>query len=129
MRVMSACAALVFTVLAAGVGAFQLALLFGAPWGELTLGGRWVGRLPPRVRLLPLVSLVVLAGLVAVVLARAGWALAGLNEQVDWLVWLVVAYCALGCLANAATPSQRERRLWLPVVIAMLISSLVVACL
>jgi hypothetical protein len=39
----------------------------------------------------------------------------------------VVAYCALGCLANAAMPSRRERQLWLPVVIAMLICSLAVA--
>jgi hypothetical protein len=124
---MSAHAALVFTLLAAGVGAFQLALLCGAPWGELTLGGRWPGRLPAKVRLIPLVSLLLLAGLAAVVLARAGLALPGLGEQADWLVWGVVGYCALGCLANAATPSRRERRLWLPVVIAMLICSLVVA--
>jgi hypothetical protein len=40
MRAMSTSAALLFTLLATGVGAFQIALLCGAPWGELTLGGR-----------------------------------------------------------------------------------------
>ena len=42
------------------------------------------------------------------------------------LIWVVVTYCALGVLANAATPSRWERRLWLPVVFGMLVSSVIV---
>ncbi len=42
-------------------------------------------------------------------------------------VWAVVAYCALGIIANAAKPSPAERRLWLPVVCTMFLSSLIVA--
>jgi len=30
-------------------------------------------------------------------------------------------------VANALTPSRRERRLWLPVVVVMLVSCLIVA--
>ena len=42
------------------------------------------------------------------------------------LIWVVVTYCALGVLANAATSSRWERRLWLPVVFGMLVSSVIV---
>ena len=33
---------------------FLAALIVGAPWGELTLGGKWRGALPMKVRLIPL---------------------------------------------------------------------------
>jgi hypothetical protein len=43
------------------------------------------------------------------------------------LVWGVVAYCVLGVLANALTPSRWERIIWLPVVSGMLLCSILVA--
>ncbi len=124
---MSKYAALLFVLASAGVGAFQIALALGAPWGEFTLGGRWRGRLPPRVRLIPLLSLVILAVSSAVILARAGFENALFQPLARPLAWVVVGYCALGSIANAATPSKRERNLWLPVILSMLASSLVVA--
>lgn len=124
-------AAVLFALACACVGAFQLALVLGAPWGELTLGGRWRGRLPPRVRFIPLLSALALAFFAAVILARAGftlpWPLPPLLPYAGPLAWVVVGYCLLGALANAATPSRRERRLWLPVVLVMLVTSFAVA--
>lgn len=120
-------AALLFVAASCVVGAFQIALALGAPWGELTLGGRWRGSLPLVVRLIPLLSVVLLACFCAVLLARAGLALPQYGSLSRTLVWFVVAYCTLGSIANAATPSKRERKLWLPVVLSMLTSSLVVA--
>lgn len=124
---MTTAAALLFTLLCALAIAFQLALLFGAPWGGLSLGGRWPGRLPPAARLLPLFSLLLLSAAAAIVLARAGLAWPALRTVAAPGIWAVVAYCGLGLIANAITPSRRERRLWLPVVALMLLSSLAVA--
>lgn len=124
---MSSYAALLFTLLTAFVGVFQIALMLGAPWGELTLGGRWRGSLPPAVRLIPLLSLLLLGGFGALILARAGLAFPALFGASRQLVWLVVAYCMLGAVVNFITPSRAERRLWFPVVLCMAILSLLVA--
>ncbi|MEI7444661.1 MAG: hypothetical protein WCK28_07210 [Burkholderiales bacterium] len=122
-------AAIVFALLALVVAAFQLALVVGAPWGEFTLGGRWRGALPPAVRAIPLVSAVLLIAMAVVVAVRAGLfadPTFSASAAAGW-TWAVVAYCAVGSIANAATPSRRERMLWLPVVLGMLASSLIVA--
>lgn len=34
--------------------AFHVAMICGAPWGHLTMGGRWPGALPPAARWLSL---------------------------------------------------------------------------
>ncbi|MEC5399012.1 hypothetical protein [Uliginosibacterium sp. H1] len=124
---MSSLAASVFSVLALAGFAFQVALVAGAPWGELTLGGRWHGRLPPVGRAIAAGSAVLILLFAAIVLARAGLAFDDSWLARRPLAWGVVAYCGLGVLANAATRSRRERALWLPVVAVMLLSSLLVA--
>ena len=120
-------AAGLFALVCAGVCAFQVALILGAPWGEFTLGGRWRGRLPARVRLIPAFSLLLLLGFIAIMLARAGLLLGLAPELGPGWAWGVVGYCALGCVANAATPSPRERKIWLPVLLGMTALSLRVA--
>lgn len=72
-------------------------------------------------------SAVLLVGMIAIVRARAGLVAGSWAARCARLVWLVVGYCVLGVVLNAATPSAEERRLWLPVVALMLISSLRVA--
>lgn len=106
---------------------FQVALVFGAPWGEWTMGGRARGVLNGVWRWVPVLSILILLAFIAIVAARSGLALPGLCEWSNSLIWVVVVYSALGCVANAATPSARERRLWLPVVVLLLGSSLIVA--
>jgi uncharacterized membrane protein SirB2 len=124
---LSTISALTFSFLAAAVTAFQLALACGAPWGEFTLGGKYPGRLPKRMRLVPVLSGLLLIGFVVVILARAGLAFSGLAENSRALVWFVVAYCAVGVFANYFTPSRRERAVWFPVVLLMLMASAIVA--
>lgn len=65
----------IFLVLTAVVILFQLALALGAPWGEYTVGGRFPGKLPPKMRLAALAQLVILLLFAAVALARSGLAL------------------------------------------------------
>lgn len=124
-------AAHAFALLALGVLVFQVALALGAPWGHLTWGGRFPGRLPGRMRLGAVASALLMAAFAVVVEAQAGAAGSGGNDPggglAEVLVRVVVVYCAVGTVANAVTPSRQERCLWLPVVAAMLLCSLVVA--
>ncbi len=124
---MTLLAAGAFVLLTLVVCGFQVALILGAPWGEFTLGGRWRGRLPMAGRLIAAASIGILALSGAVVAARAGLAFPELRAPSHRLVWVVVGYLVLGAIANAATPSRRERRIWLPVVTAMLALALSVA--
>lgn len=123
----SALAAKVFLALTVLIVAFQLALAAGAPWGELTMGGAFPGQLPLRMRAAALVSAALLMGLGAIVTARSGLALATWHRTSRRLIWGVVAYTVVGVILNAATPSARERALWLPVVIALAVCAVIVA--
>lgn len=119
-------AAFLFSALTAGAVGFQIALAAGAPWGAYAMGGKFPGRFPPAMRVAAVVQACILGLLAAIVLARAGliierWAAA------SWLVWIVVALSGLSLVMNSITPSLRERRIWAPVALLMLVSSLIVA--
>ena len=120
-------AAIVFALLAALVVLFQLGLTLGRPWGHLTLGGRFPGRLPRHIRPVAALSAILLLGSAAIVLVRSGLMLAEWSALSRTLIWAVVGYCAIGTIAHIATPSRAERRLWLPVVAVMLACSLLTA--
>jgi hypothetical protein len=124
---MTTVAALVFAVLTAGVVAFQIALALGAPWGEYAMGGRSPGRFPPAMRVAAVVQAVLLAVIAVVVLSDARLFLPQLTGMFPWLIWLVVAFSAVSVVLNVLTPSARERRIWAPVTIVRLVSSLIVA--
>lgn len=119
-------AAIFFSILITIVVIFQAALVSGAPWGEYTLGGKYPGKLPFAVRIVCVLSGTLLAGCAVIVLARAGLAFASLEAPSYWMVWLVIGYCLVGAAVNIVTPSRRERALWLPIIILMLISSTLV---
>jgi hypothetical protein len=106
---------------------FQVALAAGAPWGELAMGGRYPGRFPPPMRALAVVQAAILTGLALVVLDAAGIADLGWTASVPWLAWVPVVFAALSVLVNAISPSPRERRLWVPVGLVLLVSSAIVA--
>lgn len=120
-------AAYLFALLAAVLALFQLALAAGAPWGHLTQGGSHPGRLPPSNRAMAAASVVLSAAFAGVVLARAGALAPGWQEASRPWAWCVVGLSALSLLANAASRSRAERRLWVPVALLMLATSVVVA--
>ena len=124
---MTELAAVIFCVAIAGVVAFQVALALGAPWGAYAMGGAAPGRFPAPLRVLALVQAVLLAGLALVVLARAGLVLPELAGAAGTLIWVVVGVSVLAALLNAASRSAGERRIWVPVALVLLGSSLVVA--
>jgi len=120
-------AALLYTVITAGVIAFQLALALGAPWGAYAMGGAFPGRFPPVMRITAVVQAVLLAVMAGVVLARAGLALPGWAQAATWLIWFVVAFSVVAVILNSITHSAGERRLWAPIALMMVASSLTVA--
>ena len=80
-------AAWIFAALSVIVVAFQLALVAGAPWGELTMGGAVRGTLPGSMRGTALVSALLVGGMAGIVLARAGVALPRWRRASRWLIW------------------------------------------
>lgn len=124
---MTEAAAIVFTLVTAGAVAFQIGLALGAPWGAYAMGGAVPGRFPPRLRVAAAAQAVVLVFLAAIVLSSAGMVDIPFIADLPSLIWLVVAFSALSLVLNAISRSAGERRIWVPVAVMMLISSLVVA--
>ena len=120
-------AAYIYTTVSVGVIAFQVALAAGAPWGAYAMGGAFPGQFPPELRLAAVVQAVILALLALVVLARAGIALPKWSRASRWMIWVVVAFSVISLVLNTITPSAGERAIWVPVVLIMLVSSLIVA--
>jgi hypothetical protein len=120
-------AALVFTILAGGVVGFQLALAGEAPLGRYAMGGAFPGRLPTAMRVAAVIQAILIALLAIIVLSTAGLVLPGLAVTFPWLIWVVVVVTVLAVILNAITRSAGERRIWLPVSVGLLVSSLLVA--
>jgi hypothetical protein len=102
--------------LLAVVGAFQVALVAGAPWGAFTQGGGNEGVLPTSGRIFALVSIAIVGVMALVILARAGEGpmTAAPRRLVTVLAWLTMAYMGMAILANTITPSPGERIVWAP---------------
>ena len=120
-------AAILYAIIMFVVVAFQIALVAGAPWGAYAMGGGAPGQFPPVLRIGAIVQAVLLAGMAAVILARAGLILPGWWRVSHWLVWIVVAITALSLVLNLISPSAGERAIWLPTLSLLLISSFIVA--
>jgi hypothetical protein len=120
-------AAVIYALATAVVVGFQVALAAGAPWGEYAMGGKYPGRFPTPMRVGAVVQAIVLAVLALVVLDKGGILALGWTATLPWLAWVPVVVSVLSAAMNAATRSRVERRMWLPVAIVMLLSSIVVA--
>jgi hypothetical protein len=111
---------ILFASLICMVVLFQVGLVFGAPWGHLTLGGRWRGVLPLPVRLIPVASGILL-GLIARFMLGLGGVLPTWGPA--WAIWLIAGYLGVAVVAHIVTPSSAERRLWLPIVTILFVLS------
>jgi hypothetical protein len=111
----------------AAVVAFQVALALGAPWGAYAMAGAFRGRWPPAMRVVALGQAVLLVVLALVVLAAARLVDVTAVRDLPWLIWLVVAFSAASLILNAISPSAGERRIWVPVAVVMLGTSVIVA--
>jgi len=106
---------------------FQLSLALGAPLGHLSMGGKYPGKYPKKMRLIALINILVLGLVEGIMLIRSGLILDDLFKISQIAIWFVVAFFVLGSLMNLASPSKWERILWAPVNLVLLGLSLMVA--
>ncbi|MEH6557634.1 MAG: hypothetical protein V7459_07060 [Oceanicoccus sp.] len=120
-------AAYLFSFLIGIAVAFQLALAIGMPWGEMAMGGKFPGRFPVAMRIAALFQILLLLSFALIVLARANLALPEYFEFSAYAIWIVVFFSFISAVLNTITPSKKERMLWSPVAIGLLICSIIVA--
>ena len=99
-------AAIVFACATAGVIAFQFALAAGAPWGAYAMGGAFPGRFPQGMRVAAVIQGLVLAAVAVIVLASAGAIEIALVTYLPWLIWAIVAMCALAVVLRRCLPQR-----------------------
>ncbi|MEK3670703.1 hypothetical protein [Paenibacillus sp. FSL R10-2771] len=119
--------AIVFSGLICIIILFQAALALGMPWGEFAMGGKFTGKLPAPMRAACLVQITVLAFLALIVLSKSEIILPGWLGFAAAAIWFVVGFSVLASILNIITRSMWERRIWAPVSVMMLITSLIVA--
>ncbi len=96
-------------MLLAGPGAFQVALVAGAPWGAAAWAGQAPGVLPTSLRIASAASVLVPGGIAALVATDRLGPTARRRLLIGASLLMV-----LGIVANVATQSPVER-LWAPV--------------
>lgn len=110
-------AAILYALIIALVVLFQLCLIFGAPWGQITQGGRYEGPLPVGGRVVATLNVPTLIFMGASITSAAGL----MPNWADWTTYAAIAVQALSTTLNWITPSQKERFLWGPITSIMLL--------
>jgi hypothetical protein len=118
--------AYVFTVLTGIVMIFQGCLAAGVPWGEASMGGRYPGKYPPKMRIVAVINMALLGLFASIVLSEADLMFPILKPISGIGIWFVVFFFTLGTIMNTITKSKIER-IWAPVALFQLITSLIVA--
>lgn len=119
--------AIVYTVITLIVVIFQICLFFGAPWGQMTMGGKYSGKLPIKFRIFALIQSLLLLFVCLSIIEKVRLTDFLSDFVTDKTVWLAVIIGFVSMVLNTITPSKAERRLWAPVAIIMFASSLIIA--
>jgi uncharacterized membrane protein YhaH (DUF805 family) len=117
---------IIFLTLTAIVIIFQGCLAAGVPWGEASMGGRYPGKYPPKMRVVALMNMLFLGFITAVVLSEANVMFPRLHSISRIGIWVVVGFFVIGTIMNTITPSKIER-IWAPVTLLQLITCLIIA--
>ena len=123
---METTSAIIFTVFTGIVILFQGCLAAGLPWGKASMGGKYPGKYPPKMRIVAVVNMLLLSFIVAIVLSEANLMFPRLKTISGFGIWVVVIFFVVGTIMNTITPSKIER-IWAPVALIQLITSLIVA--
>lgn len=118
--------AIIYSVSMGIVALFQLCLAMGAPWGVAAMGGRFPGKYPPKMRIVAGINIFVLGILTMIVLIKAGIILSQMQHIAKIAIWIVVVFSFISVIMNTITPSKIEK-IWIPVTIIHLITSIIVA--
>lgn len=123
---MTAIALLVALALLAALAVLQLLVASGLPYGRFVWGGTH-RVLPRRLRVGSAVSVMVYAGLTALLLSRAGVLPAGNSAAVIVLTWVAFAFFAASVALNAISRSPAERWTMTPTSLLLAAATLVIA--
>lgn len=108
-------AAVLYAAICAGVIVFQICLIAGAPWGQITQGGKHPKSLPGSGRVFAGISVILLMLMTGSILSAAGmW-----PAWPRWMGWSTLVVQAIVTLLNWITPSRSERLIWAPVTTIM----------
>ena len=118
--------AITFTVFTGIVILFQGCLAAGLPWGKASMGGKYPGKYPPKMRIVAVVNMLLLIFIAAIVLSEANLMFPQLKTISGVGIWVIVIFFVIGTIMNTITPSKIER-IWAPVALIQLITSLIVA--
>ncbi|WP_448376096.1 hypothetical protein [Fervidobacterium sp.] len=118
--------AVIYSALNLIVIVFQACLAAGLPWGAASMGGKFPGKYPPKMRNVAVINIFVLMLFTMIVLSRAGLVLTGFSSISRKLIWIVVAFSFSGAIMNTITKSKIER-IWSPVALTQFITSLIIA--
>lgn len=118
--------AITFTILSGLVILFQACLAAGLPWGAASMGGKFPGKYPPKMRIVAIVNILILIFIVAIVFSRVALYFPEMYSFSRTAIWGVVIFMGLGTIMNSITPSKIER-IWAPVAGIQFITSIVIA--
>ena len=102
---------------------FQIGLLIGKPWGEYTMGGYTKGVLPVKLRIAPFISILILTSFIIFTIDISKIFDISLNLPI-YFKWVAIGFNGLAFFVNSITRSQKERKLWQPITLIMLIASI-----
>jgi hypothetical protein len=118
---------ILFSIAILTVILFQFALALGKPWGEYSMGGKFKGEYPPKMKVVAVINALILIFLEFIVIIKMNLILSEFSNFANVAIWFVVIFTALGTKMNFITPSKKERKIWGPVSLLMLITSLLIA--
>lgn len=118
--------AYLFTVFTGIVILFQGCLVVGLPMGKASMGGKFPGKYPPKMRIVAIINIFILGFITLIVLSRAGLILPGIYSFSKIAIWVIAVFFLAGTVMNTITPSKIER-IWAPVALLQLITSVIVA--
>jgi hypothetical protein len=108
-------AAIIATIIFAGMVVFQLLLVLGLPLGHLAWGGQQK-ELPTKLRIASGVSVGIFIFAMVMVLEEAGILNLFINTWVSYIsVWVLAIYFTLGILMNGISRSKREKLIMTPI--------------
>ena len=107
--------------------AFQVAIALGAPLGKYAYGGQNIGRLPNKLRITSVISVLVLLAIQGHLITQVGIFPELLSaDQGKIANYAILAFFAIGTLVNLVSRSKAERNIWTPFgLVATMLSVLI----
>ena len=119
-------AAIIFSILTGIVIIFHACLAAGLPWGAASMGGKFQGKYPPKMRVVAVINILILLFIAIIGLSRANLLFTPMMSFSKPAMWVVVAFFVIATVMNTITPSKIER-IWAPVAGMQLITSIIIA--